>query len=85
MKNLNPVFNETFEFDFSKMLSSAQSDTEEDEENDFSNDPMDCLLMVKVMDYDRLTKDDSKLINYACKLEKPLYQPSDLYFFKYLA
>ncbi|KAF0979381.1 hypothetical protein FDP41_001724 [Naegleria fowleri] len=74
MKELNPVFNETFEFDFPvnreqfKALKSSTSTSEDaveeeinsddEDENEFNSDPMDALLMIRVMDWDKFTKND---------------------------
>ena len=65
MKNLNPVFNETFEFDFSEKLKRREIDfatrvSEEDDIDDdyILDDPMDNLLMIRIVDYDKFTKND---------------------------
>ncbi|KAG2382749.1 hypothetical protein C9374_005329 [Naegleria lovaniensis] len=51
-KNLNPVFeNESFVFDFPNFDLASDSSS-------VNLDPMDSLLMIKVMDYDRITRDE---------------------------
>lgn len=53
-KNLNPVFeNESFVFDYPSFDLAGDS-------SPANLDPMDSLLMVKVMDYDRVTRDEGE-------------------------